>query len=144
MMRIFTDANVLFAAAIGAEGRSALLFLLAEHGRCELLASPHAVTEARRNLEARYPDAVGRLEHLLGIASVVSEAPSSVVVRARRWGLPEEDAPILAAAIISRADVLVTGDRKHFGPLFDRTVGGVKVLSLSDTLDLLLKEKKRR
>jgi len=143
-MRILTDANVLFAAAIGAQGRSALLFLLAEQGWCELLASPHAVAGARRNLEARYPDAVGRLEHLLRIASVVSEAPSSAVLWARRQGLPEEDAPILAAATTARADVLVTGDRKHFGPFFNRAVGSVKVLSLADTLNLLLKGKRRR
>jgi predicted nucleic acid-binding protein len=38
---------------------------------------------------------------------------------ARRF-VPEKDAPVLAAALAVRADVLVTGDLKHFGALKDR------------------------
>jgi hypothetical protein len=38
----------------------------------------------------------------------------------------------------SRADILVTGDRRHFGPLFGREVEGVRVLSLMDGLALLI------
>jgi uncharacterized protein len=63
-MRVFMDANVLFAAAISPEGRSAALFTLAQRGACTLLTSAHAAAEARRNLEARYPDALGRFDHL--------------------------------------------------------------------------------
>ena len=62
-MRVFLDANVLFAAAISPEGRSAALFVLAEHRACTLLTSAHAMTEARRNLEGRYPNALERFEH---------------------------------------------------------------------------------
>jgi predicted nucleic acid-binding protein len=49
-------------------------------------------------------------------------------------GLPANDAPILAAATAARVDVLVTGDRTHFGHLFGATVGGVTVLSPGDAL----------
>lgn len=49
-----------------------------------------------------------------------------------------KDAPVLAAAIASGADVLVTGDRMHFGHLFGRRGRGVKVLSPADALGLLL------
>lgn len=137
-MRVFIAANVLFAAAISPEGRSAALFLLGERGLCELVISPHAVTEARRNVEARYPDALGRLERLLRNVTTVPEAAPSRAAWARRQGLPEEDAPILAAAADAGADVLVTGDRAHFGPLFGHTIGGVRVLRLADTLNLVL------
>ncbi len=137
-MRVFIDANVLFAAAISPEGRSAALFLLAERGLCELVTSPHAVTEARRNVEARYADALGRLERLLRNVTTVPEAAPSRAAWAHRQGLPEEDAPILAAAADAGAEVLVTGDRAHFGPLFGHTIGGVRVLRLADTLNLVL------
>lgn len=140
-MRVFIDANVLFAAAISPDGRSAALFLLAEQGFCELLTSPHAVTEARRNATARYPDALKRLERLLHNATIVPEAAPSRAAWARRQGLPEEDAPILAAAADAGADVLVTGDRTHFGHLSGHTVGGVHVLRLADTLNLVLGRK---
>ncbi|MBI4280545.1 MAG: PIN domain-containing protein [Armatimonadetes bacterium] len=138
-MRIFMDANVLFAAAISPQGRSAVLFLLAQEGLCELLTSSHAVTESRRNLAARYPEAVERFESSLRIVTVVPEATSSRVAWARRHGLPEQDAPILAAAVAARADVLVTGDRTHFGHLLGQIAGGVRVLGLADTLRLLLR-----
>jgi len=140
-VRIFIDANVLFAAAISPEGRSAALFLLAEQERCTLLTSAHAVTEARRNLEGRYPDALERFEELLRVVTIVPEATRPRVDWARRQGLPEEDAPILAAAADAGAGLLVTGDRAHFGRLFGHTVGGVEVLSLAATLSLVLGKK---
>lgn len=138
MSRIFLDANVLFAAAISESGRSAGLFLLAKRGLCELVTSPHAITEARRNLEARYPEAVDRFTPLLRGVVLVPEATPSAVAWARDQGLPEEDAPILGAAVAAHVDVLVTGDRTHFGHLFGRTVGGVQVLSLADIFERLL------
>jgi len=44
------------------------------------------------------------------------------------------DVPILAAAIQSEADILVTGDRRAFGRLFRTRVSGVEVLTLRDAL----------
>ncbi len=43
--------------------------------------------------------------------------------------LPEKDRPVLAAAIHHHCDILVTGDRTHFGQLCGKTIQGVSVLS---------------
>ena len=43
-------------------------------------------------------------------------------------GLPPKDRPVLLAAIVSGADVLLTGDITHFGACLGTTVGGVRVL----------------
>ena len=142
-MRVFADANVLFAAAISPEGRSAALFRLVERKVCTLHTSMHALTEARRNLETRYPDALRRFEQLVHSVTVVPEASSSQVVWARQQGLPDEDAPILAAAVDAGAAILVTGDRNHFGHLFGRTLAGVRVLRLAQTLSLLVDKRGR-
>lgn len=86
-MRLFLDANVLFAASVSPQGRSASLFLFASRQECTLLPSPHVVTEARRNLDAKAPDAVARFRELLGLVTVVPEAPTriaSAVSRSRR------------------------------------------------------------
>jgi hypothetical protein len=51
--------------------------------------------------------------------------------------LPEKDRPALASAIHSSCDALVTGDRRHFGRLYCRTIGGVAIYdpaSLAQTL----------
>jgi predicted nucleic acid-binding protein len=51
--------------------------------------------------------------------------------------LPEKDRPVLAGAIQAKADHLVTGDKKHFGPLYGKTVRGVRITAPSELLALL-------
>ena len=138
-MRLFLDANVLFTAAHNAGGRSAAIFQLARAGTCDLVTSPHALEKARRNLRLKYPNAVEVLEGLLTVTSVESEAPSGGVAWALEQGLPLKDAPILAAAAQAHCDVLVTGDRTHFGPLYGRRLRGVEVLSPAEALERLLR-----
>ena len=137
-MRLFLDANVLFTAAHNPGGRSAAIFHLARAGACRLVTSPHAFEEARRNLRIKHPSATDALERLVSLASVGPEAPSKDVAWALEQGLPLKDAPILAAAAQARCDVLVTGDRTHFGPLYGRRLRGVEVLSPADALARLL------
>lgn len=135
--RLLLDANVLFSACISPRGRAAALVALAEHDLCELVASPHVVQEARRNLEARYPERAAHLEEVLGVVAMVPEAPAALATWAREQGLPDQDAPVLAAAVQARADALVTGDRTHFGALFGRTLRGVRVVPLPAALALV-------
>ena len=137
-MLLFLDANVLFAATCSAQGRSRALFLLAEAGRCSLVASEHATAEARRNVIVKAPAAAAALEELLTSVHPLTEGGPALVAWAAGLGLPENDAPILAAAAAARVDLLVTGDRRHFGHLFGTTVGGVRISSLADALDLII------
>jgi predicted nucleic acid-binding protein len=66
---------------------------------------------------------------------VVQEAGSSAMQQAIAAELSDDaDVPILAAAIQSRADILVTGDRRAFGRYFRMRVAGVEVLVLRDAL----------
>lgn len=136
-MRLFLDANVLFAAA-WQEGRARSLFTLAAKAGCSLITSPHALEEARRNLEAKRPEVLAYLEELLEGVTVVPEASPGLVQRALGQGLPLKDAPILAAAWERGAELLATGDRRHFGRLMGREVEGVRVVSLKEALAVLL------
>jgi predicted nucleic acid-binding protein len=61
-----------------------------------------------------------------------------VVAWARGLELPENDAPILAAAAAAGADLLVTGDRRHFGHLYGTVVGRVLVVTLVEALETLV------
>ncbi len=136
-MRLFLDANVIFAAAISPAGRAQALFALAEASYITLLTSPFAADEARRNVGRKYPDATGRLEALLSACQVVAEGSPERVAWAREF-LPAKDAPILAAAVAVRADMLVTGDRAHFGALYGRSFESTEVVSLAAALAQLL------
>ena len=137
-MRLFVDANVLFTAAHNLDGRSAALVRLASHRRCRLVASPHAIEEARRNLEVKYPNAIPRLEELLRVVTVCAECPPDKAEWARAHSLPEKDAPILGAAAHRRADLLVTGDRTHFGHLCGKNLGGVLIVTPAEALRLVM------
>lgn len=139
MKRLFLDANVIFSAALSAKGRCRGLFRLAEQGYCQLVTSPHALTEAERNLVAKYPQALAVYqEQLLPLVVPVTEASREKVEWAMGLGLPLKDAPILAAAVLASVDVLVTGDRRHFGDLYNQTIQGVMVLTPQSALGLLL------
>jgi hypothetical protein len=50
---------------------------------------------------------------------------TSGIAIASEQGLPDKDAPILAAALAAEARILVTGDRTHFGHLYANDHGGV-------------------
>lgn len=141
-MQFFLDANVLFSACITPTGRSAALIALGDHGLCEIMTSAHAADEARRNLEARYQKTAPRLQTILRGMRILPEAPADTVADVqRRYSLPAEDAPVLAAAIAGKSDAFVTGDRTHFGALFGKKVDGVKVLSLREALAALLQSR---
>ena len=138
MVRIFLDANMISAAAHWPQGRSRALFRLAAAGRCELVASPHVIGEAHRNLILKSPRGAEALDALLERVEKVAEAGPQMVESAAGHCLQNSDAPILAAAVAGGADLLVTGDRTHFGHLFGRDVGGVRIVSPAEALALLL------
>lgn len=127
-MRVFLDANVLFSAALTPSGGLQAFFGLAAAGLCELVASPYAIDEARRNIARKQPTNMPALEQLIAQITVCPEATPDAVQWALSTGLPVKDAPILAAAAQAKAEFLVTGDRTDFGFLYKRTLRGVEVL----------------
>lgn len=124
-MRIFLDANILFSAA-KSDGAVRQLLGLLRGGGHTLCADDYVVAEARRNLELKAPDT--SLEDLLAQVDVApfeaSELSSDVAGL-----LPEKDLPVLAAAMRLQCETLVTGDRRHFGALYGKTVNGVSIHS---------------
>jgi len=120
--RAFLDANVLMSAALKPDSRIASLWTLPE---VRLLASPHVLAEARRNVPA--PDVAARLEDLIEALAVLPAEPADFPIEGDP-GLPPKDRPVLLAAIVSGADVLLTGDITRFGGCLGTAVHGVRVL----------------
>ncbi len=118
MERVFLDANVLFSAAWRPDSDLAQLWRLPD---VSLLSSEYAQTEAERNLPA---EKLPELARLLAAVTLIGEVPE----RDLSIDLPEKDKPIMLAAIYSGSTVLLTGDVRHFGPFYGRTVEGVLIL----------------
>lgn len=137
-MKLFLDANILFTAAYSKQGISRALFKLANVGLCSLVTSCYAVDEARRNLHLKAPAVLTVFDELIRQLVLVREPSTALIAMMLALPLIEKDAPIMAAAVEAKADILVTGDRKDFGHLFGQTVEGVLVLPPSDTLERLL------
>ena len=129
-MRVFLDANILFSAAKSDGAVRALLYLLVERGH-ECVADAYVVAEARRNLEAKGPDALAVLDDLLPRLKLAADLPRAGRTDrdAETEWLPEKDRPVLSAAIRLGCDALVTGDRTHFGAGYGRAFGGVTIHS---------------
>ena len=74
-----------------------------------------------------------RLHRLVQSVEIVDEPQGRTLPAGVR--LPAKDVPILLAAIESRANYLLTGDKDHFGAYFDRRIRGVLILRPSAFLD---------
>lgn len=128
MDRLFLDANVLFSAAY-AEGSG--LTRLWRSKAVRLLASGYVIEEARRNLDNA--DARDRLEVLLEKIEQVGD-PAAALDPEMEQGLPENDRPVLRAAMAAGATHLLSGDRRAFGAWYGKRLASVLVLRPADYL----------
>jgi len=136
MYTAFLDANVLFSAAYKPKNRLLKLWSLEN---VTLITSFYALDEANRNLVKA--DQKTMLESLMRDVRIVMAVlpnlrlPPSIT-------LPEKDIPIISAAILAKADVLVTGDIEHFEPYFGKKIKGVLILRPSPFIDFVEKSRK--
>ncbi len=122
---VFLDANILFSAAIGGPAFE-LLLDLAREGKIRLATSRACVAEAETNLERKRAEARERLADVLALVSVEAWDESEHTEWAAGLINPD-DVHVLSAARAATADVLLTGDTTHFGPLMERDDLGLRV-----------------
>lgn len=128
MERVFLDANVLFSASWRPHAGLLRLWKLPD---VRLVTSEYALNEAHYNLDS--DEQRRRLDALAASLEVVSE-PARAAPLPDGITLPDKDQPILRGAIRERCSFLITGDLRHFGEYFGRTVAGVTILRPADFL----------
>jgi len=126
-MRIFLDANILFSAAKSVGAVRGFLVRLRTSGHA-LVADGYVVGEARRNIETKFPEAVGDFQSFLAGLEIITEVCVPLAGEIVP-DLTEKDRPVLAAAFQHRCHVLVTGDKTHFGSLYGQRIEGVMIHS---------------
>jgi predicted nucleic acid-binding protein len=129
-VKIFLDANVLFAASNPASATARLVRLLFD--RATAVTSDYAREEARRNVELKWPTRVVDFIALMPLVEIVPTHLFQLPV-----SLNEKDAPILCSAIRAGCSYLVTGDKRDFGHLCGQTVQGVMIVSLLHLAEIL-------
>ena len=132
MIRLFLDSNVLFTAAHNPEGKASLVIELAADVNWEVVTSAYCLSEARLNLERKYPAALGMLSGILRTVRLVPDVSGERCM----LSLPEKDRPVFASAQRCKATHLLTGDRRHFGPYMNKPKNtmGIIVQSVGDFL----------
>jgi predicted nucleic acid-binding protein len=113
--RPFVDTNVLFSGLYNAGGTPAAILQQHAQGRISMVISRQVLDELIATIRAKKPDLLPALQtFLLNAPPEICADPSlDEVAQARSWINPT-DAPILAAALKSGADCLVSGNTRHF------------------------------
>lgn len=142
MSRVFLDANILFSAAISASGTSRAIFELSGQYPevIGLVVTEYAIREALTNLQRKRPGTVSDLLVLLDGLEFAQKPPQVLADRLQDRVPDPKDVPILAGAVWAEADLMVTGNSRHFGKVYGTHVGGCLILPPRDALDLLLSE----
>lgn len=127
---LFLDANVLISAAWKEGAEVALLW---RFERVRLITSGYVLGEVQRNLHQA--SQIERLRTLMGSVQIhyFEDLPDIL----ESLSLPTKDRPVLAGAVAARADHLVTGDKKHFGPFYGTRIHGVRITPPSELLAVL-------
>lgn len=135
-MRIVLDTNILIGALITKGTPPDRLYQAWLEGEIELLTSTAQLAEVTAVLSRprlqRYLDAdeAAAIVENLDTRAVILDAPPDV-----NLSPDPRDNPILAAAIAGKADLIVSGDKKHMLALGE--VEGIPIVTARDALDRL-------
>lgn len=111
--KIFIDSSVLIAAAISPTGSARDLILKSFRGEFRVAVSDLVIEETQRNLTNKAPRALPALQLFLEVLNPEVVSPVKALVLKVSKVVEAKDAPIVAGAISSKADYLVSFDRKH-------------------------------
>ncbi len=138
MLRLFLDANIIFAMVYSRSGASKEL---AEQGKARqviLFVNQHALDEANEVIEEEYPTLKKSFAALCQSRIFqFCEADKNEVAAAVSVVADPDDAPIIAAARKAKVDALVSFDRKHIHtPAVEKFINA-PVITAGDALVML-------
>ena len=115
MKLIFADSSVLIAGSASSTGASRVVLTMAEIGLYKLLISEQVLEECRRNLNKKLPKAIPIFDDLINNINVqILPNPSLEEFSVYIDIIEAKDAPILSAALLARADRLLSLNTKDF------------------------------
>jgi predicted nucleic acid-binding protein len=114
-LKAFLDTSALIAGIASSRGAARAVLQLAEMGLIEVVISRQVIVEADRNIEEKLPEILNEYREFINkLGLVLIDDPSQNDFERYLKVINYDDAPILASAVGSGADFLITWDRKHF------------------------------
>ena len=134
---LFFDSSALFAGVVSASGASRALLLLAEAGQAAITVSEQVIVETERVIAREIPRVLPDVREAMrstGLRIVRDPSPDDVEADADTT-VHRADVPILAAAMQTKTDYLVTFNRRHFMADPDVAVrSGLRISTPGDAL----------
>lgn len=117
-LRVFVDADVLFAGAASPSEQSAsqVVLQLAEISLIDAVTSEQAVSEAERNLQAKLPEALEAFRLITSRALRILEDPTPEATKRHAGRAAPKDLPLLTAALQGACPYLVTYNMADYRP----------------------------
>lgn len=111
--RVFVDSSVFIASIVSATGSAHDLMQLGAGNQITLIISPLVLSEVQRNLERKIPAKIARFQEMLDSHRFETIEPPADLIARETQEVEPKDAAIVAAAVVSNAQFLVTYDAKH-------------------------------
>ena len=112
--KIFLDSSALISGLNSPTGAAGLIISAFLAGEFFVFISEQVVEEVQRNIQTKFPLLQERFLAFFLARPEIIKQPSLGEIRIAHKLINSADAPILAAAIKSKPDFLVTWDKKHF------------------------------
>lgn len=116
IIKVFLDSNIFFSAAYSGKGASFFLFSLEKERKIKICTSIFVLQEAERALIEK-----GEKECLLNFYQIIRNShlevlakPQTKIIKICQELIHSKDLNILASALESKCQLLVTLDKKHF------------------------------
>jgi predicted nucleic acid-binding protein len=112
--RVFLDTSAILAGLNSPTGAAGVILAACFSGKLIPIISRQVIEEAERNIPLKFPKLFPAWKSFLLIPPKLAPDPTLKEVRKAYKILPTSDAPILAAAMKVKPDVLVTWNPRHF------------------------------
>ena len=139
-IKIFLDSNVILSGLLSDKGAPRVILDILCLGLPLLKGATgeYNIMEIERNIRKRLPTILDIYQSCLPKLRIeIVPLPPPEALDAYSAMIAAKDAPVLASAVISGADYLVTGDKKDFDKLKDNAAIPVKVVSPSELVQLI-------
>lgn len=114
VLRLFLDANIFIAGSASPEGGSAIILQACKKGLFQAVTTEVILEEAERNIRKKLDKkSLDRFYKVIEEVGIEIYPPATTAGHYQKIITPK-DAHVLASAIESKCDCLITLDKRHF------------------------------